>query len=345
MPRLAAIAALFLLMTLAAIASTGRVEEVVCPVCQAKQKATFLFSSNTAGGADPDFMERCGGGFPLIICPVMCPKCKFVAPSGEVLEQPVAEKLKTALLQADPPFIVAEHRPIKPNGPLRGAFTEGLDAGDTAPAWVRYDMMAQQAPYKDATPLALMQIQQRAAWSVRLEENPFQQLGMDLTREQWSQALQGMPKRHQDSNPAEDQIEAGRQLLRASELSRPNAIIAGYLLRTHGELPDLEAAMPRLLEAIHENGLEDQLKTSFALERKYLERTLVQLQEVMRAPPKDVEPAILQYLQGELQRRLGRPQEAASSYQSALAGKLPEWLQKQAKKQSLLVTSAVESTP
>ena len=58
-----------------------------------------------------------------------------------------------------------------------------------------------------------------------------------------------------------------------------------------------------VLGAIDEGGLEAQLQASFALERRYMERALAYLQDVIKAPTEDVEPAIAVHVE-PFQRRM-----------------------------------------
>jgi hypothetical protein len=307
-------------------AGTGSVIEKKCPVCSEKLSVTVLFSSNNAGGADPDLMERAGGAFPLIVEPILCSNCLFAAWSESSLDEPVSDELKQALLSEDPPFVVPEHEPIVPNGPLRGSFTEGLDSEQVTPAWVRYDLLGQQLAFLEGSAWLQFQAAQRGAWAVRLRENPFIEFLFDMSREEFEEALKGLKQDKQRDNPATAQIEAARQLLTKNELSKNEAVVAGYLLRTHGELTELEKALPRLITAIGEDDLTSKVEASIALERRYLIEALKHTEVLLANPPEGVDRGILHYLEGEFHRRLDQPEQARIAYERALEQKLPEWL-------------------
>ena len=309
------------------LAATGRIEDKDCPVCSSTLSVTLLYSSNNAGGADPDFMERCGGGYPLIVEPIFCEECRFACWSAEMLEKPVPERLKQALLSENPPFQVPEYQPILPNGPLRLSFTEGLDSEQATPAWVRYDLIEQQLVYLDETAWLKFQAAQKAVWAVRLRENPLQEFLYDLSREDIAAVVEGVDIPTGGDNPAGDQIALARALVEKGVSTRPQAIVAAFLLRSHGELGDLESALPALMEVIDEPDLEKSVNDSIELERRYLVRALGHTEELIENLPEKVDLGTLRYVRGELFRRLGRPGEAFLEYKMAREQGVPDWLE------------------
>lgn len=319
-----------------ALAGTGTTDSVDCPVCQTSTKVTLLMSSNNAGGSDRDFMTRCGGAYPLIVLPVTCPKCYYTAYSEEQFRESPPLELKAALLNSPPVVKLPEYEPIVPNSPLRFPFSEGLDSGEFTPSWVRYDLMSQQADYFERPPFERHRIEHMAAWSVRLEENPFQEYLADLTSEDLQNALQALPRKEYN-NPADREIETARTLLALESPSRQQAVLAAFLLRTHGELAELEIALPRLEALIGEPSLTETARNSIALERRYLERALAYTDALIVTPPEETDPSIIHYLKGELLRRLGRSAEALSSFQLAAQGTPPQWLQERISQQQSLV--------
>jgi len=299
---------------------------------------TVLFSSNNAGGADPDFLRRAGGAYPLIVQPFLCPNCHFAGWSESALEEPVDEKLKAALLSESPPFEVPEHEPIVPNGPLRGSFTENLDSKQVTPAWIRYDVLGQQLAFVGESPWMKFRVAQNAAWAVRLRENPFQEFLFDLSLEEVAEALKDVEDGDERQNAAAEQIKAARQLLGSDRLTKNQAVVAGFLLRSHGELTELEEALPRLIATIGEDFLTDRVKDSIALERRYLRKALEFTDELLADPPEEVQPGVLHYLRGEYYRRLGQPEAALAEYEKAAASpERPEWLEDWLKEQPKLV--------
>ena len=322
---------LVLLTTLALItaclAASGRVAEKDCPVCSTTLSVTLLYASNNAGGADPDFMERCGGGYPLIVDPVLCEKCHFACWGAEVLDEPVPEKLKQALLSENPPFKMPKYQPILPNGPLRLSFTEGLDSNQTTPAWVRYDMLEQQLVYLNETAWLRFRAAQKAAWAVRLRENPLQEFVYDLSREEIAEVLEGVELPERGDNPAADQIALARTLINQGVSTKPQAIFAAFLLRSHGEFGDLESALPSLMNVIDEPGLEEGIKASIELEKTYLRRALGHSEELIENLPEKVDLGTLRYVRGELFRRLGQPSDAFLEYKMAKEQGVPDWLE------------------
>ena len=336
---------LTLFLVSSGLAGTGEIRDRKCPVCEESLSVTVLFSSNNAGGADPDLMRRAGGAFPLIVEPILCSKCHFATWSVSSLDEPVPEKLKTALLAQESPFVVPEFVPIVPSGPLRGPYTEGLDSKQTSPAWVRYDLLAQQFSFTGESAWLRYQAAHNAAWAVRLRENPLQEFLFDMTREQFTEALKGIDSKKERDNPAADQIDAARKILKNDALTKDQAVVAGFLLRTHGELTDLEEAWPRIVKAIGEEHLTSKVQKSIALERVYLGKALACVEELLLDPPEQVQPGVLHYLKGEFHRRLNQPAEAREAYAKALEGELPDWLKDWAKGQPELLSVVKPGPP
>ncbi|MGE0492983.1 MAG: hypothetical protein AB7S38_27475 [Vulcanimicrobiota bacterium] len=322
-----------LVLWLPAWATTGAVEEATCPACGTQVSVTVLYTSNNAGGMDRDFLERPAGGFALLLTPATCPKCHYTVSDASLFEEPVPPELLKRLTELKLP----EHQPITPNGPSRAYFTEGLDSLQSLPAWARWDLMAQQSKLVDDPVLTQALFLHRAAWSVRLEDNPFTPLAGQLSEEEWKTALQALEP-DTEAGRADIEVEMARQLLAGPELSGPQATLAGFLLRTHGELSELEQALPRLVAAMRQPQLEQQVTASIAHERSYLERVLQLLEAGLETPEAEgPSRANLLYLRGELARRLGRPQVALESYRAALAAQPADWLKTWANEQAKLV--------
>ncbi|MCA9793199.1 MAG: DUF2225 domain-containing protein, partial [Candidatus Eremiobacteraeota bacterium] len=198
---------LLLVLWLPALATTGAVEEATCPVCGTQVSVTVLYSSNNAGGMDRDFLERPAGGFALLLTPATCPKCHYTVADASLFEEAVPPELVAHL----PELTIPEHQPVTPNGPSRAYFTEGLDSLQSLPAWVRWDLMAQQSKLVGDPVLTQALFMHRAAWSVRLEDNPFTRLAGQLDESQWDAVLKPLAGEDEESR-AEVEVNLARKL-------------------------------------------------------------------------------------------------------------------------------------
>ncbi|MEW6277512.1 MAG: hypothetical protein AB1758_02735, partial [Candidatus Eremiobacterota bacterium] len=265
-------------------------------------------------GIDRDLLERARGGQPVLLDPVTCPKCLYSA-SSDVFDEPVDEGTKKWILSK--PLLVPQHRPG-----LRGP-TEGMEPeGARFPAWVRHDLIAQIRRHQGAGPDELSYRLCEVAWSVRFEENPFQE---GFTSDEADAAVVASGVAVPDPAGRDDvafDLAVARALLPKlpglpPAQRRPAAMLAGFLLRTHGEHPELLEALPTLALG---SELEAAVRTSIELERGYQARALTEIEKLLPSLPADSENLpVLTYLAGELHRRLGRPEPARDYFRKAAA--------------------------
>lgn len=142
-------------------ATTAHPEKVNCPSCKTPFTVAVMMSSNNAGGMDRDFLEHAGGSQPVILSIACCPNCHYANSVDALLEKPkVPEGIKKFL--HSPEF----HFP---------AYDKGYPARQV-PAWAAYDARAQIVTRTGkAKPIELTNLYIKAAWCVRLKENPFSQ--------------------------------------------------------------------------------------------------------------------------------------------------------------------------
>lgn len=307
-----------------ALATTGNLVPLKCPVCQTATRGTQLFSTNNAAGADRDLLERAGGGQPILLQAVTCPKCHYSADADD-FEKPVDPTLATAVKSGT--FKLPAYKTY----PER--FTEGLRAKDQPPAWVSHALIAEQMRFSKEPASKFSHRDMVVVWCLRFEANPFAD---HASEEAWKLILEKVPLNPGESrNRADAEVAAARKAVAdlsafPAEKRQMVAGTAAFLLRSHGENVDLlkflEAYQPEGPMADNWRSVVEETRQVVALERTYQEKALASLQDAIAQRGQD-DQVVLTYLCGELLRRMGKNADARAYYDKASMMKPPEWLQ------------------
>jgi hypothetical protein len=314
-------------------ATTAYPVQVLCPICGEELTAQVIGSTNNLEGQDRDFFNRAGGDQPFMRAVTTCPKCLYSGFEGDFLPADRAEG-------AGPKLDDRTKKAILDGKALKLPTALGASGHGPAslPAWAKLDLAAQVAVLAGTDPKTLVTMHQRAAWAVRLEENPFDALG--------GKVPEGFPVESEVRNPALAEIALAHRLLDAlpgleGKARRDAALEAGQLLRSHGEFEALLAALPRIRNAIGPDeapGIEERARASIELERRHLRLALAALEQTLAGQDELPERPVYLYLVGEIARRLGDNTHAALALGRTLEVEgAPEWLVRYAKEQLALV--------
>lgn len=323
---------------LPAFATTVRPVELTCPVCGQKISALVIMSTNTFGGQDSDLLSRARGTQPIVIFPIVCTKCYYAGYEDDFekdvkLSEEQKEKLRKTL---KPPV------EIKNTG-------KSMEV----PAWARYDLAAQTYSITGQSPEAIAATYHRASWAVRLTAEPLPEWSQGV-QEKIEKALsaakeeadQWEPPKELARNDAAARAELGRYLAQRLDASPEEkrlglGLLAIELLREHGENPLALETMNKLKGLLPDEDfqkLQRRLTESIALEQNYQKKALSFLEKAAEDEKTPAEHrAILLYLCGELNRRLGQGKEARSWFEKARQHKEPEWIQKLTDRQMQLL--------
>lgn len=322
---------LLLMLTGVALATTGHLIDLTCPVCGTKTQGTEMFSTNTAAGADRDLLQRAGGGQPLLLSTVTCPQCHYSASEGS-FAQPVDPRL-AAWVKAGVKVPAYKTYPSE-------RFTEGLRAKDQPPAWVSHALIAEQMRFMGAPADDVSHRDMQVVWSMRFELNPLD----DLAGEEGWKLIREAGQTAPDQNRADAELALSRQALANLDkfpADKRGLVVgtAAFLLRAHGENVDVLAALdsyePTGPTAENWKSVAAETREAIALERTYQAKALASLNEAIAASQ---EPAVLIYLTGELHRRMGDRDAARAAYARAASEKgLPDWLKTWVTEQAALV--------
>ncbi len=326
---------LFLLLLGVALATTGNLVPLKCPVCQTATQGTQLFSTNNAAGADRDLLERAGGGQPVLLQTVTCPSCHYSADTDD-FEKSVDPALASAVKSGTFKLPAYKTYPDR--------FTEGLRAKDQPPAWVSHALIAEQMRFRKEPASKLSHRDMVVVWCLRFEANPFTD---HASEEAWKLMLEKVPLNPGLSrNRADGEVAAARKAV--ADLSvfpaDKRQLVAGtaaYLLRNHGENADLlkflEVYQPEGPIAETWRSVVEETRQVVGLERTYQEKALASLQDAIAQQSQD-DQVVLTYLCGELLRRMGKSADARAHYEKASTMEPPEWLQDWIKEQIKLVS-------
>jgi len=302
-----------------------------CPVCGEKFEAEVSDARSATAGQDRDLMPRTWGEQPLLYEVVTCPHCLY---SGYAKDFAEDVKIPAAIVQA-----------IKANKALKrpAALADDVPA-DQLPAWARYDLLAQTLALKGKEgldhALALLAASWciRQAWYLPLE---FSDAQMQEFAD-WEQKTVDRDKLRESANPAFEEIKLARSLAKrtgkasAKERLHPG-LLAVYLLRTHGENEPAFAVLQLLKDSLNPaqyKQLGRSLEDSVELERHYQESALAALESLLKAKPDPGQRATIEYLCGELHRRLGNPDKAKRHFRAVRKNKaaderLTRWAKEQ----------------
>lgn len=248
-------------------ATTGHLIDLKCPVCGAATQGTELFSTNNAAGADRDLLQRAGGGQPLLLLTVTCPKCHYSADSDD-FEKPVDPELAAAVKAGRIKMPAYKTYPSE-------FYTEGLRAKDQPPAWVSHALIAEQMRLQGASPDELSHRLMQVVWSMRFEANPLRDLAGD---EAWKLMIETLPLNPEETgNRADAEVLLARRALAdldkfPADKRQLVASTAAFLLRSHGEneelLEFLESYQPEVPWPLQET------REAISLERAYQQQVL-----------------------------------------------------------------------
>lgn len=293
-------------------ATTGEYVQVQCPVCANTFEGWEIASTNVMR-VDTDFCEHGGGDAPVMLDTWTCPACGY---SGDAPDFDAAQVPK-ALLET-----LRAHKPLKPPVPLDRKLrrTTGI------PSWARKDLQLQVLALRtEVSARRRFWVAMRAAWT--------QRFGIEVP-EALRKAFKALPPPHhlrpEDAHPLDERgddlrgaLARERDALDAAlplnaEQRRHGLLEAVVLLKARGEDPDasrilatLRKAHPVLPEA--EEALARDLAERLGRERHYLELAVPLHEKVIADRAWDSEGAgeyDCRYLLGELQRKLGRDEEA-----------------------------------
>lgn len=338
MPRIVLVCLIFFSSTLTLLAATGQTVEVTCPVCATTLKGTIVLSADTAAGVDRDLMEWSVEGSALFLRPVTCPTCTFSASRVAGFRESVSAAVQEHLSRRKLP----EHQPIEPNSRERQRYGQGLESPQTVPVWIRLSLVAEQKTWDRAPALTRASAWQEVAWAIRLEQNPFGPLLDEVPDSAFDRLFARLQS--PESNQAVEEVKLGRDLLaefteQNQTKARESLILAGFMLRRHGEFKELEQHLTEI-EAELGVAFRVKLEESIANERVFLKRCLEVLEaEVVPTTSSAVEV----YLAGELFRRIGFATRAQERYQQALGMEgLPDRLRPWVLEQLALVEESPE---
>ncbi len=307
-----------------ALATNFTTQQAACPLCGNKVKVNTLISTNSFGGHDTDLLPYASGNQPLLILPAFCDKCYYCGYCADfaTVETEVLAKLKNE--------IITKKSISPPESIFYDAAAASSPAASPAPAFIKYDLMAQTYKIAGRETSEVFSQYLNAAWALRLER----ELCFDLMSPQAQNAVEWMNKNIDltsidttENNNAAVELATGRLLLkRAAGLTGDDlmncSLGALFLLRSHGENREAEKALEFLRAVLNPdsfNTLEKKVKESIALERKYLRLALESLESDLAAGKitGDFQLARVYYLAGELSRRCLDFSAAKKYYQKA----------------------------
>jgi len=337
--RVAAVVGLSVNVLSAAVAyaTTTRSVSLTCPVCGEKVAALVIMSTNTFGGQDSDLLTLARGSQPILILPIACTNCYYAGYKDDF------EKGLKAPDTVRPQL----RKTLKPPLPIR-------HTGQTmdVPAWARYDLAAQTCTVTGQQAEVVAITYHRASWAVRLTADPLADSPEGVREKVRSLIQDRLRSEKRADNQAAQETEFGRQLTRQLDTaSQPDRLVIGLaaiaLLRRHGENPlaaETLGKLKGLMQAEDFQRLDKNLTESIERERTYQKKALALIEKLANdQQTKDEKRALFMYLGGELNRRLGQPQEARAWFQKAGEQKGPEWILELNAQQSKLVAS--ESAP
>lgn len=321
------------------LATTAGNEELTCPVCKNKCEGRVIYSTNSFGGQDRDFLKRAAGAQPFLLTPVTCSKC-FYSGYGEDFKIDVSQEMKNKILN-EKIIKVPDYKNLYP-----GRINSD---SERIPAWVRYDLITQIMKINNEDNEKLAWQYMNASWAVRFEENPFE-LKLNEFSEGEKEIINNtvqplMKKENQNSNRALLEIKIVKILLEnilnyPSENHHLIAIYVGHLLRNHGEneflLSSKQAFMPYFSKEELDT-LFNEITISINLERTYQLNALELYKNILNSKVEIKDKAVFTYLTGELYRRLGDYGNAITYFENVkkIDG-APDWLIEYADEQKLL---------
>lgn len=274
-------------------------EKVICPVCNTLINTLVVGSTNNCAGCDMDLFERAAGDDPNLFYPITCPECAYSGFHSEFLSDTTLPDTLKQKIKAKKAFISTP--PV-----------EELDLHNI-PAWAKYDFIAQKYQLTGRSPLLIAHIFHSASWAVRSEDEPLSGIDSNTINSVDSLINKKIIRKEliKANNPALYEIQLGRKLAKIDSTLKTeertlSSLAAIKLLREHGENKEVEDILPSLENKIpteqFEN-LKSKLNKSIANERYFQEQT-VSFLKLGLPEARENEKTVINYLCGELYRRL-----------------------------------------
>lgn len=297
--------------------------DVVCPVDGTKFKAARLKRTNFWGGTDRDFCQHAYKTFPLEVQVWICPGCSYGGTEAQfsgadgkpiVLDDATKRKLREEL---------------KPANALPKRVTQ-----ENVPAWVRFDLMAQGLKLRGAPAREIAVAYLYGAWIVRQRgvtylqyfeefEELYARYGLDKQPlDLWGSKVTN--RTDYDLGKAAKLVEdIGEGRFRGTNLLLAR-YLAAYVYRKHGENAEALALHEQIEDEAEKtnsivHGALATMKASIDLERGLQGKALAAFEEAaLDAKITGAERGDVLYQTGEIQRRLGRADEARAAYRKAI---------------------------
>jgi hypothetical protein len=299
---------------------TSREVEARCPVDGERFRATRVEITNTWGGVDYDRCPHAYYGVPLQFRVWTCPRCRFTA-SPEDFEHIRPEPHEGRALTDEQKRAIREGL-ANATGVPPGARQAQI------PADVKFDLWAQTNRILGEPRHKIGMAYLWAAWYHRqtgaLRLRYFDEF--DRLWERYRLNVGPLDYRRMGIwNRTDYDLAKAREIEQAVAADRHRGVdrvialyIAGYLYRKHGENEDALRVLRSIEEEARANSpIHDNLTAMLASIERERENQRRALEEY-RAGLETLEPeaqAEVWYMLGELQRRLGRPEEAVAAFE------------------------------
>jgi uncharacterized protein (DUF2225 family) len=287
-----------------------KIVDVVCPVDGFKFKATLVGYHPPWGGIDRDFCAQAVRHVPLDLKVWVCPSCYFTGFKSDFDEKLPVEAIKA---------ISGNLKPVSE--------IQKKAAQEKISAACRFDLLAQTRTIRGAKPEEIGKAYLSGSWVVR-QKGAFFPAGFEEFEELYSRrGLAKSPLDMKNQNKSEVDLKAAAKLEAELKTKPPAGLslmlsryLALYLYRRHGENVKALEWIKILEETKGENSVIDQgvrlARESIEEERRFQRRALEQFKKA--AGLADKAQAEIEYMIGELHRRLGENEPASEWYQKAI---------------------------
>lgn len=319
---------ILLLSAALALLDDDKLVDVVCPVDGTKFKAVSVGYHPSWGGIDRDFCAHAVKGCPLELKVWVCPTCYFAGfkPDFEAKTKPPADLVKN----------------LKPLTPIAKNADQKKIPGST-----KLDLLAQVRAARGDPPQEVAKAYLYASWVVRSNGATFP-YGFEEFEELYARhGLAKNPLEMKDQNKTDLDLRAAAKIEKELETKPPknlalmlNRYLLVYLYRRHGE----HAKALKWIEVLEgvkgENSVIDQavekakksLQEEKEFQKKAVDRFKLAVEKLAGKEQADVE-----YILGELYRRLGEKESAGQWFDKVIARTELKDLVKIAKEQKALL--------